>query len=138
MADRIAEVGPAGPGQRTTTEIVQHIADSIQDIVRSEIQLAKTELSERAKKAARAAGIMAAGIFLCLIAFLLIVATATAAVAIAIPVWGACLVIGVLLLAIGGGMAIAGRGRLKQTSLKPDRTISSVRSDVAWIKQQTK
>ena len=51
---------------RTFSEVLQNIIGNVQNIIRSEIRLAKTEVKEETTKAARATGIVAAGAVLAL------------------------------------------------------------------------
>lgn len=124
--------------RRSTSEIVQDIVNNLRDIVRSELQLAKTEVGQKGKRIGKAAGMLAAGGAIAAVAALLIVATCTAALATVMPVWVACLIMAVLLGAIGGGMLMAGRRRLRQTSVVPVQTISSLKEDVEWLKRRTR
>ena len=138
MADRYVEAAPNGAGHRSVTEIVQDIANHIQEIVRSEIQLAKAELGERGRRVARSAALLGGGLALLALAGTLAIVAVVAALALVMPVWLACLLMAVFLLMAGGGMAIVGRQRLAQSSLKPEQTIESVREDVRWLKHQTR
>src|SRR5690606_29366641 len=119
-------------------DIVQNIANNLQDIVRAELRLAKTEMMDRARRMGRAAGMLAAGVALLALAGLLLVTMVVGALALAMPVWAAALIVAVVLGAIGGGLAVVGRIRLKETNLRPDQTIDNVKGDVEWLKQQTK
>jgi hypothetical protein len=49
----------------------------------------------------------------------------------------AALLVGVVLAAIGGGIAFSGIGRIKQTSMKPQQTIETLEEDKEWLKQLT-
>ncbi len=138
MADRYVEVAPDGTSHRSMAEIIQDIATNLQEMVRSEFRLAKAELTDRAKQAGKAAGILGAGIAVLAVAALLIVVTCVAALALVMPVWLASLIMAVLLGMVGGGMAMAGRSKLKHANLKPENTIHSVKEDVEWLKQQTR
>ena len=138
MATRHVETLPNGTAHRSAGEIVQDILQNLQDIIRSELEIAKTELTERGKRAGKAAGMLGGGLAVLAIAGLLLIATATAALALVMPVWLACLLMAVLLLMVGGGMAMVGRQRLKQTSLKPEQAIHGMKEDVEWLKRQTK
>ena len=51
----------ASATERPITAILHDIVSDIQEIIRSEIRLAKVELGEQASKAAPAAGMLAAG-----------------------------------------------------------------------------
>lgn len=137
MADRYVDVSMAN-GHRSTSEIVQDIVNNIQEIVRSELHLAKVELTDKGKRIGNAAGLLGAGAAVAAVAGLLMVAAATAALTLVMPVWLACLIMGVLLGAAGGGMLIVGRQRLRQTSVVPERTISGLKEDVQWLKHPTR
>ncbi len=137
MADRHAVVEPI-EGRRSTAEIVQNIIDNTREIIRSELQLAKTEVTDKGKRVGKAAGILAAGGAIAAVAALLIVVTCVVALSLVMPVWAASLIMAVLLGVIGGGMMMVGRQRMKQTSMVPERTISSLKEDVQWLKHPTR
>ncbi len=138
MATSHVENLPGGAAHRSTGEIVQDILQNIQDIIRSEVQVAKNELAERAGEMAKAAGMLGGGLALLWFAGALVIVTAVAALALVMPVWLASLIMAVLLGIAGGGMAIAGRQKMKQTSLKPEQAIQGVKEDVTWLRRQTR
>jgi uncharacterized membrane protein YqjE len=138
MADRYVDVDHGIENRRSVAAIVQNIANNLQDIVRGEIRLAKAEMTERGKQMSKAAGILAGGAGLLLVAALLLVVTVVAALSLVMPVWAAALLTGVVLAGAGGAMVFIGRQRLKASRLRPDATIESVREDVEWLKQQTR
>jgi uncharacterized membrane protein YqjE len=136
MADRY--VAERGEERRSVGEIVQNIANNLQEIIRAEFRLAKSELAERGRKMGRAAAILGAGLALLSIAGLLVIVTIVAALSLIMAVWAAALIVAVVLGALGGGMAVVGRERIKKTNLRPDDTIESVKEDVEWLKRQTR
>ena len=121
----------------TTTEVIQNILGNIGDIVRSEVQLAKAEVRHEAIKAARGGAMLAAGAILALFGLAFVFWTIAAGLAFWMPVWAASLIVGILLLAIAGALALIGLNRLRNVHPKPDRTIESVKEDVQWIKSRT-
>jgi Flp pilus assembly protein TadB len=129
---------PGGPANRSTGEIVQDILQNVQDIIRSEVQIAKNELADRGKQMGKAAGMLGGGLAMLWFAGALVIVTAVAALALVMPLWLASLIMAVLLGVVGGGMAMAGRQKLKQTSLKPEQAIQGVKEDVTWLKRQTR
>lgn len=137
MADRYIEIERT-EDHRSLAEIVQKIANNLQEIVRAEFRLAKAEMTERGRKMSKAAGMLGAGLALLLLAGLLLVVTIVAALSLFMPLWAAALIVGVVFGAIGGGMAMVGRQRMKATNLRPEETIVSVREDVEWLKRQTR
>lgn len=126
-----------GVNGRSTAELVREVVGDIQDIIRSEIQLAKVEMKEEAVKAGRAGGAFAgAGVFgLFALAFAL--GTCAAALTIAIPVWAALLVMCFLTAIIGGALYSGARGQLKKIHPVPRQTISTLKEDVQWVKKRT-
>jgi Flp pilus assembly protein TadB len=137
MATSHAENLPVRSASRSTGEIVQDILDTVQDIFRSEVQVVKTEMADRARQAGKAAGMLGGGVVLLLFAAALAIVSAVAALALVMPVWLASLLVAAALGIAGGIMAAAGRRRLKHTSLKPEQAIDGVKEDVRWLKQQT-
>ncbi|WP_267975124.1 phage holin family protein [Streptomyces lomondensis] len=65
-----------------------------------------------------------------------LVATAIAALAVPLPVWAAALIVTGVLAAATGVTALAGRRQVRRaTPPAPQRTIDSVKADVAEIKE---
>jgi hypothetical protein len=50
--------------------------------------------------------------------------------------WLAALIVGLVVLAIGGGLLLFGKSRINTDALVPDRTLNSLREDQAWIREQ--
>jgi uncharacterized membrane protein len=123
---------------RSSREIVQDLVENVQEILRSEVRLAKAEITQEAKKAARGAAISAGGAILAIFALGLLLWTAVYALALALPGWAAALIVGVLVGIAAGVMLAAGRARLKQVHPKPETTIRSVKENVQWLKNQTR
>lgn len=121
--------------ERSIPEVLKGIVSSIQQIIRSEIKLAKREVTENAQQARSAAIALAAdGVFgIYALGFLLL--AAMFALELVLPNWLSALIIGLVLLA-GTGLGISlGRQRLK--TIRPVRkTMQSVKEDVQWMTEQ--
>jgi hypothetical protein len=50
--------------------------------------------------------------------------------------WLSALIIGAVIMALGAGLALFGKSRLKADALVPHRTLNSLRQDEAWIRDQ--
>uniref|UniRef100_Q01ZE9 Phage holin family protein n=1 Tax=Solibacter usitatus (strain Ellin6076) TaxID=234267 RepID=Q01ZE9_SOLUE len=125
-------------GERSFSEVFESIVGNVQTMIRSEIQLAKAEVKEEAAKSGRATGILTAGALLGLYAVGFLLLTVARALEYLTPAWLASLIVAVL-AGLAGLIAInAGRARLKHVHTTPDKTIQSVRENVAWVKDQTK
>lgn len=138
MADSLY---PAGSGagmvreQRSAAEVMKDIVSNVQEIIRSEVRLAKVELKEETKKLTSAAALMAAGAVTALYAIGFLLLAFRDALNLAIPAWASSLIIGIV---VAGGAAILlgiGRTRFKEVT-KPGQTIQSVKENVEWAKNQ--
>jgi uncharacterized membrane protein YqjE len=120
---------------RSMTEVLQDIVANIQEIVRSEFRLAKTEISEQAAKAAKSSAPLGGGIVLALYAFGFILLAIVNALEIVVAAWLAALIVGVAVAVVAAILISVGRKRLKQVRM-PEKTIVSVKENVQWAKNQ--
>jgi len=95
-------------------DILHDIVSDIQEIVRSEIRLAKVELGEQVGKAAKAAGMFAAGAILGLHALGFLMLACVYALAIALPSWTAAQIVCVLSAIVAGAFVVTGRKGIKR------------------------
>lgn len=134
-AARIREAAqPAG--ERTMADIIKDIVANLQEIMRSEINLARAEMTQKAMTAGRAAAVAVVGGVVALYAIAFVLVCIFDALALAIPYWASALIIGAVLLIAAGVMVSAGINRLKKLSPKPTETIRSIREDVQWLRNQ--
>jgi len=119
-------------------ELIQNIVSDLQGLVRSEIQLAKTELKEDATQTGRASALLVGGMVLAFYAVGFLLLTAVYALATAMSDWLAALIVGVVVAVVAGILAMLGYQRIKQVNLMPEQTVETVREDVEWVKQQTR
>jgi uncharacterized membrane protein YqjE len=129
--------GMARESQRSTAEIMGDIVSNIQEIIRSEVRLAKTELKEEASKLARAGLMMVVGGVLGFYALGFLLVTIMNAIALAVPVWAASLIVTFLLVAATAVFIGVGRSRMKEVH-PPQKTIQSVKENVEWARNQTR
>jgi uncharacterized membrane protein YqjE len=125
-------------GFRPFSRIFQDIVDHIKEIIRSEVRLAKTEVSQDARHVLRASVVLVIGGIFALYALGFMLLAAFNALETMMTPWLAALAVG-----LGAGIVAAiflgiGRRKMKQASLKPDRTIRSLQENVTWIKTQTR
>jgi uncharacterized membrane protein YqjE len=128
----------AGENSRSIADVLQDIVANIQTIIRSEVRLAKTEITEEAAKAGRASGMMAGGVVAGLFTAWLLLLTIVFALATVLPMWSASLLVFVLMAAVTAVLLSAGKKRFKTVHAKPEKTIGSVKENVEWMKSQTK
>lgn len=127
-----------GHENESVSELISGMVGNIQGLVRGEIQLARTELSESASSAARGIGMLVGGAVLALIGFVFLMYTIMELLDDAMPRWAAALIVGGGLLLIAIILALAGRSQLSADKLKPTQTIDSLQEDKEWAQQQAR
>jgi hypothetical protein len=135
-ADRPSESGATAVGGQTSTgELVSALSQQTAQLVRSELALAKAEMSVKAKKAGLGAGMFGGAGLVALYGVGALVATIILALALVLPPWLAALIVTVVLFAVAGVMALLGKKQVTQaTPLKPEQATESVKQDVATVK----
>ncbi len=129
--------GPSAQPNPSLGELFSDLTRDFGVLVRDEVQLAKTEITEEVQRAARAGGMFGAAAYAGIMAVLLLSFAAAWGLAELLPIGVAFLVVGVLWAAIGGVLFARGRRQMQHVNLKPEQTIATIQEDVQWAKQQT-
>jgi MFS family permease len=129
-ADRTDDLSTASTG-----ELVQRLSAQLSELVRRELDLARTELATKGKRAGAGAGLAGAGGVVALFGVGALIASAIAGLATVVPVWLSALIVGVVLLLVAGVLALVGRSRLREaTPPVPEQAVRGVQDDVAAVK----
>ena len=124
---------------RTLGEMFAELSRDARTLVQQEIQLAKTELTEKVSKARNGAGLVVGGGLIAYAGLLAIVAAVILGlVAIGLPAWAAALIGGVLVAVAGYFLIRSGLAALRPEELKPRQTLETLKEDAQWLKAQTK
>jgi len=123
---------------RSLTDVLQNIVRNVQEIIRSEVRLAKTELREEAAKAKVAALWLAAGAATAMFAILFLLITIVDALTLVMPNWAAALTVGGVLALVASVLLSAGKKHLNQLHPAPERTVETIKETVEWAKQNIK
>ncbi len=124
---------------RTLGEMFGELSREIRTLVHQEIQLARTELTEKMSRLGKGVGFVIGGGLLAYGGLLAIVAAIVLALtAMGLPAWAAALVAGILVA--GGGYLLirSGLAALRPDRLTPQQTIDMLKEDAQWLKTQTK
>jgi uncharacterized membrane protein YqjE len=132
----LGEYAYRDPGQRSMADVLKDIISNVQEMVRSEVRLAKAELREEAARSAAAGKLMVMGGGMALLAVGFVLTAVAQLLALVMPNWLATLIVGAVLG--GAGMALLSRGRAQFVVPRPNKTIESVKENVQWMKNQTK
>jgi len=130
--------GAASASDGSVAGLLQNIVGNIQGIIRSEVRLAKAEVTEDATAMGKAAGVLAVGAVLGIYALGILLLFAVYALEGPLPDWLAALIVGLVVAAVAGILVKIGLQRIKSVNPAPDKTIDSVKEDIQWVKQQTR
>jgi len=141
-ADEPAATRPAASGdsqsEGSIATLLQDIVGNIQGIIRSEVKLAKAEVTEDATSIGKAAGMLVAGAVLGIYALGILLLFLVYALEGPLPDWLAALIVGIVFAVAAGVLVKVGLARVKSVNPAPEKTIDSVKEDIQWVKQQTR
>jgi len=133
ITDRDARGAP--DGNESLGELFAATTRDLSALMRTEVELAKTEIKEEVAQAGRAGAMIGAGGLVGYLALLLLLLAAAWAIAEALAPWAGLLIVGVVTAAVAAVLIIAGRKRLAAVEAAPN-TIETLQEDVQWAKQQ--
>jgi uncharacterized membrane protein YqjE len=124
--------------QRSFPEVLQDIVGNLQEIVRSEFRLAKTELKEEAAKAAKPAATFGVGLVFAFYGIGFLLLAAIYGLSMVMAGWLAALLVGTTLAIVAIALMSSSGKKLKRVNPTPDKTIQSLEDNVQWAKHQIK
>jgi hypothetical protein len=132
---RYARAGGADSVSGLFSELWRHSTTLVQE----EVELAKTEVSEKATHAAVSAGAIAIGGAVLMAGFIVLLQAAVNALAPLLPpdiaAWLAPAIVGLVVIVIGFIMVSGGVKALDMKHLAPRRTMDSLRRDTDMVKE---
>ena len=125
--------------ERSVGDLVQQLSQQTATLVRGEMRLAQVELQEKGKRAGIGAGMFGGAGLVALYGVGAVLAAVIMLVATAIEPWVSALIVGVVLLAAAGILALLGRRQVEQaTPPKPERAMESTQRDVEHVKERAR
>jgi len=128
-------VRPAEIAKLSTPELVARIAQDAQDLVKAEIQLAKSEVRSTVHGVAAVAKRMAVAGVLALGAYLTLLGAAVAGLSMVLETWAAALIVGGILLLTALMFALMGAKAAPKAPL--ERTRRSIQEDLKLAKDNS-
>ncbi|HNR11830.1 MAG TPA: phage holin family protein [Thermodesulfobacteriota bacterium] len=101
----------------------------LSSLMRQEVQLAKTEVSEKASQAGTGIAWIALGGALAYAGVIFLHIAAVIALSYLVPSWLAAIIVGAFAIIVGLGILQKGRSNLKAQNLVPHETVDSLRQD---------
>ena len=131
-----AQPPPRQDQERSLGEIVSDVATDLSNLVKQEIELARTELKQEATRAGKGAGMLGgAGV-----AGHLLLISLTLTIAFLLDNWMptevAFLITTVLWAVVAGVLALKGRTELRKANPQLPKTQQTLKEDAAWARAQ--
>lgn len=123
---------------RSLGELFGELASETSTLVRQEVQLAKTELTEKVTSAGRDAGMIGAGGALAYAGLLALLAAVVIGLGELIPLWLSALIVGLIVVGVGYALIQRGLTGLKHLDPAPRETMQTIKEDVDMVKEQTR
>jgi hypothetical protein len=124
---------------RSLGQMFADLSQEARTLIHQELQLAKTELTEKASTMSRGAafvvggGLLAYGGLLAIVAAIVLVL-----IALGLPAWAGALLGGVVVAGTGYVLIRSGLAALRPQHLVPRETIETLKEDAQWLRSQTR
>ncbi len=141
-AGRTGEVAPraapSAPGQsdRSVIDLLRELTQELSAMVRAEMALARTELSEKVSRLTVGLAAFAAAGMALFAGLLTLIAAAVLGLGTVISMWLSALLIGIGVCLIGLVAFGIGQSRLRPDKLKPTQLAREARDEAKFIKEQ--
>lgn len=117
-------------------ELFSELTTEARTLVRQELELAKTEMREKAAKVGKDAGLIALGGVLLYVGVLVLVAAAVIGLGYLIGYGLSALLIGVVIAGSGAAIALGAKKDLQNSTLAPEETKKTLKETKTWIRSQ--
>jgi hypothetical protein len=122
--------------QRPLGDLFAELASETGTLVRTEMVLAKAEMTDKAKIAARDAAVVAVGGAIAALGAMALLAAVILALGALIPLWVAALLVGTLVSIAGGALVALGVRAFKTIDPRPRQLIQTHEEDKRWLREQ--
>lgn len=117
-------------------DLLRRLREDVAALIRSEIDLAKTEVVEKIRMHAKAAVFLAVAVPFVLLALLAFLFGAIAVLALAVPLWASALIVGGVLLFVALVFALMGLRSVRKAGMPtPDEAIVEAKATVDDLKE---
>ncbi|WP_233221340.1 phage holin family protein [Streptomyces carminius] len=127
--------GHRSGSEHSVGELVARATAQMSQLVREEMQLARTEMAEKGKRAGLGGGLLGGAATVAFLAVQAGIASAIAGLSVVWPVWLSALVVMVVLFLVAGLLALLGRQEVRKAApVKPEGAIRGMHEDFDEIR----
>jgi len=125
-----------GRDERSLGELFGDLSRETSTLVRQEVALARTELTQKATQAGKDVGFLAVGGAVAYAGLLAVIAAVILLlVAIGLPAWLSALIVGAVVAGAGYALVRRGLTALKHEDLAPRQTLDTLKGDIDILKR---
>ena len=134
------EPDPTQPKQpdKSLGDLFGDLSREFGELVRTQTELAKTEIRAQTDKAKIAAGAFGGAALAGYMALVLLSFAVAWGLSEVMPEGFAFLIVGVIYAVVAGVLYLRGRRQVEELNIVPEQTIESVKEDVQWAQQKTR
>lgn len=122
--------------ERSLGDLFSELATETSMLVRQEVALAQAEVTQKAARAGKNVGYLAVGGAVGYAALLAVIAAVIIGLSNFMPLWLSALIVGAAVGIISYFMVSSAMAALKNTDLKPQQTVETLKEDAQWLKKQ--
>lgn len=122
--------------ERSLGDLFSELSQGTSLLVRQEVQLAKVEITEKAKKAGKDVALIAGGGLLGYVGVMALVAALILGLSTWMAPWLAAFLVGAVLVGIAAVLIITGLNDLQEIDPTPQRTVATLKEDKEWLTRQ--
>src|SRR4051794_15707061 len=123
--------------ERSLGDLLAELSRETGTLVRKEVELATTEMTAKARKAAADAGIAAAGGALVHAGLLVVLAAFVLGLAeLGVAPWLSAVIVGILTIVIGYVLVNKGLANMRRTTVVPTQTVETLKENARWTTRQ--
>ncbi|MDB5218038.1 MAG: hypothetical protein JWO86_5965 [Myxococcaceae bacterium] len=130
------EARPQIAEQRSLGELFSELAHETGALVRKEVELAKVEMTAKAKVAGRDAALVAGGGSIAMLGVMALLAALILALGTLIPLWASALLVGAVVTGTGGALVVLGIRAFKGIDAAPRETMQTIEENKRWLREQ--
>ena len=124
--------------ERSLGDLFADLSRETTTLVRQEMALAKTELTQKATRVGKDIGFLAIGGAIAYAGLLAFVAACVLALNLIVHLWWLdALIVAIVVVGIGYFMVRKGLDNLREGNLAPTQTLDSLKQDAVWAKERT-
>ena len=138
MAVHVEDERRAAAEDRSLGELFGELSGELSTLMRQELDLAKAEMREEAKKAGKAGALLGGATLTAYFCLLLLSFAAAWGLAAVMPTGAAFLIVAMVHGVVAAALFSIGRSQLREVHPAPTETVGTLKEDVQWAKAQLK